>query len=282
MISILNLSYLSGFGISAVVGFLLHHHAGTYTHAFFVTAALLTIAGILVLALLPSSKSQRTNEPKPDRRRLSLKPRLVRLPALSRPVFVLAVIFAVSQFAASMQVPVIVPYAKQVLRLTDLELGLGIGIAAGGLALLAVPIGRISDDIGHENSLRIALLGAAVALLSFPFAKSIFFVAGLGVLIGLAWLLAFPAALALASEVVSEQERGAAVGLIYGGQGLGAIVGAPFGGIIADLVIKFSSSKALGLKVPFIIGASSLVMAFLLTFWLSYELSSRPVEEERE
>lgn len=281
MISILNLSYLSGLGISAFVGFLLHHHAGTYTHAFFVTAAILTIAGILVLAILPSSKSRKTDKPKPDRR-LSLKPRFVRLPALSRPVFVLAIIFAVSQFAASMQVPVIVPYAKQVLRLTDLELGLGMGLAAGALALVAVPIGRISDDIGHETSLRIALLSATVALASFPFVKSIFMVTGLGVLIGLAWLLAFPAALALVSEVVSDQERGAAVGLIYGGQGFGAIVGAPFGGIIADLVTKFSSNKALGLKVPFVIGASSLVLAFLLTFWLSYELSIRTVEAEEQ
>ncbi len=279
MIGILNLSYLSGLGISAVVGFLLHHHAGTYKHAFFVTSMILTVAGILIVAFLPSSKGRRTEKTESDRR-FSIKPKFVRLPALSRPILILAAIFAVSQFAASMQVPVIVPYAKQVLRLTDLELGLGIGFAAGALALVAVPIGRISDDIGHETSLRIALLSATAALASFPFAKSIFVVASLGVLIGFAWLLAFPAALALVSEVVTDQERGAAVGLIYGGQGLGAIFGAPFGGIVADLVAKFSNDKALGLKFPFIIGASVLAFAFLLTFWLSYELSRRPVEAE--
>ncbi|MFN3422553.1 MAG: MFS transporter, partial [Armatimonadota bacterium] len=231
MISVLNLSYLTGLGISAAVGFLLHHKAGTYRHAFFVTAVLLSIAAILVLAFLPSSKGQSTAKPK-SKPRFPLRPKFARLSALSRPVFILAGIFAISQFAASMQVPIIVPYAKQVLRLTDLELGMGIGLAAGALALAAVPIGRISDDIGRETALRLALASATFALAIFPLARSVVMLSGLGLLIGFAWLLAFPASLALVSEVVTEQERGAAVGLIYGGQGLGAIIGAPFGGIV--------------------------------------------------
>jgi MFS family permease len=181
-----------------------------------------------------------------------------------------------------MQVPVIVPYAKQVLKLTDLELGLGISLAAGALALIAVPIGRISDDIGRETSLRVALASATFALATFPFAKSMMLIAALGLLIGFAWLLAFPAALALVSEVVTDQERGAAVGLIYSGQGMGAIVGAPVGGIIAKLATRISSSKALGLKLPFFVGATALAIAFVMTFWLSYELAKRPVEVEEQ
>ena len=281
MISVLNLSYLTGLGISAAVGFLLHHKAGTYRHAFFVTAALLSIAITLVLALLPSSKGQSTAKPK-SKPRFPLRPKLVRLSALSRPVFILAGIFAISQFAASMQVPVIVPYAKQVLRLTDLELGMGIGLAAGALALVAVPIGRISDDIGRETALRLALASATFALAIFPLVRSMVMLSGLGLLIGFAWLLAFPASLALVSEVVTEQERGAAVGLIYGGQGLGAIIGAPFGGIVAELATQIFSNKAWGLRVPLVIGAVALSIAFLMTFWLSYELSRRPVEAEEQ
>jgi MFS family permease len=281
MMGILNLSYLSGLGISAAVGFLLHHKAGTYKHAFFVTAALLTLAAILVIAFLPSVKRERQKGSKP-KRPFSLKPRLVRLPALSRPILILASVFAISQFAASMQVPVIVPYAKQVLKLTDLELGLGISLAAGALALIAVPIGRISDDIGRETSLRVALASATFALATFPFAKSMMLIAALGLLIGFAWLLAFPAALALVSEVVTDQERGAAVGLIYSGQGMGAIVGAPVGGIIAELATRISSSKALGLKLPFFVGATALAIAFVMTIWLSYELAKRPVEVEEQ
>jgi len=281
MMGILNLSYLMGLGVSAALGFLLHHQAGTYRHAFFVTASLLATAIILVILLLPSEKGKVLTETK-TKPHFSLRPRFVRLPALSRPVFILATIFAISQFAASMQVPVIVPYAKQVLRLTDLELGLGIALGAGALALIAVPVGRISDDIGRETALRLALASAIAALATFPFARSIFLLSGLGLLIGFAWLLAFPAALALVSEVVTEQERGAAVGLIYGGQGLGAIVGAPFGGIIAELAMRIFSSKALGLRIPFVIGAFALSIAFLMTFWLSYELSRRPIEVEEQ
>jgi len=281
MIGILNLSYLTGLGVSAAVGFLLHHEAGSYRHAFFVTTVLLAVAMVLSLAFIPSVKGQKVAKAKP-KPRLSLRPRFVRLPALSRPVFILAGIFAISQFAASMQVPIIVPYAKQVLRLTDLELGLGIAFAAVTLGLVAVPVARISDDIGHETALRLALASATVALATFPFANNILILSGLGLMIGFAWLLAFPAALALTSEVVTEQERGAAVGLIYGGQGVGAIIGAPFGGVVAELTTRLSSSKVFGLRVPLVIGAVVLAIAFLMTFWLSYELSRRPVEAKEQ
>jgi MFS family permease len=62
MMGILNLSYLSGLGISAAVGFLLHHKAGTYKHAFFVTAALLMLAAVLVIAVLPCFSEKGTRE----------------------------------------------------------------------------------------------------------------------------------------------------------------------------------------------------------------------------
>lgn len=280
MMGILNLSYLTGLGISAAVGFLLHYQAGTYRHAFFVTAGLLTLAGVLALLMLPASKERHLTGSTQGVVSSPFRRRFVRLSALSRPVLILATIFAVGQFAASMQVPVIVPYAKQVLRLTDLEMGVGIALGAGALALVAIPIGRLSDDIGHETALRLALLSATVALFSFPFVRSLIVLVAFGLLVGFAWLLAFPAALALVSEVVTEQERGAAVGLIYGGQGLGAIAGAPFGGILAELTMTLTNSKVVGLRVPFLVGAFALFLAFLLTFWLSCELAKRPVEQD--
>ncbi|MGQ9728227.1 MAG: MFS transporter [Candidatus Fervidibacter sp.] len=196
MMGVLNLSYLIGLGISASVGFFLHHKVGTYKHAFFTTATLLTIALVLVATLLPAVRVKSQHKPKQERK-LPLRYRFARLPALSSPVFILAGIFAVSQFSASMQVPIIVPYAKQVLNLTDLELGLGISLGAGALALLAVPIGRISDDLGRETSLRIATASATLALSIFPFAKSTLVLAGIGLLIGFAWLLEFHADLSL-------------------------------------------------------------------------------------
>ncbi len=281
MLSILNLSYLTGIGVSAAIGFFLHYHAGTYRYAFFVTAVLLATALVLALVLLPLTPRAKS-APKGFKKRLLLRPRFVRLPALSRPVFLLAIIFAIGQMAASMQVPTIVPYAKQVLKLTDLELGLGVAVAAGALAMLSVPIGRLADDIGRETALRIALCCAAFALAAFPFARSVLFLAALGLLIGFAWLLAFPAALALVSDVVTEQERGAAVGLIYGGQGIGAIVGAPLGGILAEVVMRITQSKVWGLRFPFFTGAAALTVALLLTFWLSHELANRPVEVDDE
>jgi hypothetical protein len=38
----------------------------------------------------------------------------------------------------------------------------------------------------------------------------------------------------------------------------------------------------LGLKLPFFVGATALAIAFVMTFWLSYELAKRPVEVEEQ
>lgn len=281
VMGILNLSYLTGLGISAAVGFWLHHHAGTYRYAFFITATLLVLAGVLTAVLFPSVKPDVTSSMKKFRLP-KLRPRLPRLPALSRPMLLLASVFALSQFAASMQIPVVVPYAKEVLQLSDMELGLGVALAAGALALASVPLGRLSDDIGRDTAIRLALVSAIVALVVFPFVRHMSALVILGLLIGVAWLLAFPAGLALSSEVVTEQERGAAVGLVYGGQGIGAILGAPFGGFLAEGATLWLRSKAWGFRIPFLAGATAMIVALALTFWLSRELVARPTKVDED
>ncbi len=278
MMGILNLSYLTGLGVSAAAGFFLHRLLGTYRYAFYVTALLLGLAFVLAIVLLPSVKPV---TPQPRRLRLpKLRPRFLRLPALSRPMLLLASVFALAQCAASMQVPVLVPYAKQVLKLKDLEMGVGMVIVTGTLALASVPLGRLSDRIGRDVAIRFALLSATVCLATAPFIYNVAGIIFLGLTSGIAWLVAFPAALALSSEVVTEQERGTAVGLVYGGQGIGAIAGAPTGGFLAEGFTGWLGSKAWGLRAPFLCGATAMLVALILTFWLTYELAKRPVETE--
>lgn len=278
MMGILNLSYLTGLGVSAAIGFFLHRMVGTYRYAFFLTALVLFMAFILAFVLLPAVKPVTLQ---PRRLRLpKLRPRFLRLPALSRPMLLLASVFALAQFAASMQIPTIVPYAKQVLKLKDLEMGVGMVIVTGTLALASVPLGRLSDRIGRDTAIRFALLSATVCLAAAPFTHNIMGIVFLSLIAGIAWLLAFPAALALSSEVVTEQERGAAVGLVYGGQGIGAIAGAPVGGLLAEGFANWFHNKAWGLRAPFLCGAAVMLVALVLTFWLTYELAKRPVETE--
>jgi MFS family permease len=69
------------------------------------------------------------------------------------------------------------------------------------------------------------------------------------------------------------------VGLVYGGQGVGAIFGSLLGGFIAEGV-KGWQGEVWGWRAPFLCGAVAISIAFLLTFWLSRELASRPVEAD--
>ncbi len=285
MIGVLNLTYFLGMGISVPIGLLLHQGTATYRYAFFITVTLLLLSGLFILLLFPSGKVVPT-QPLTSRKKLRWRWKAVRLSAISFPVLLLATIFAFTQLAISMLVPVLVPFAQHVAYLSgisektvDLVMSGGVGVIAVALALGAVPMGRLSDRIGRDPAIRLALLAGLVCFLIAPFVPHIAFLGILGVIAGLAWLLAFPAVLALSSEIVTEQERGAAVGLVYGGQGVGAIFGSLLGGFIAEGV-KGWQGEIWGWRAPFLCGAVAISIAFLLTFWLSRKLSRRPVEAD--
>ena len=246
-------------------------------------ALAVVLAGVFVLLRLPPGQVQRRHKPMGDRK-APWRLRRARLSAVSFPVLLLATIFAFTQFAISMLVPVLVPFARQVARQSglsegqiDFVMGAGIGVIAGALALGAVPLGQLSDRIGRDAAIRWALACGIVCFLLAPFTPHILLLGALGVLAGLAWLLAFPAVLALSSDIVTEQERGAAVGLVYGGQGVGAIFGSLVGGFLAEGV-KGWQGRAWGLRAPFFGGAVAIFVALLLTFWLSRILAMRPAE----
>jgi len=285
VIGVLNLTYFLGMGISVPIGLLLHQGTATYRYAFFITVTLLLLSGLFILLLFPSGQVRPTQRGR-EGKKIRWRWKAMRLSAISLPVLLLATIFAFTQLAISMLVPVLVPFAQHVARRSgisekaiDLVMSGGVGVIAIALAMGAVPMGRLSDRIGRDLAIRLALLAGLFCFLIAPFSPHIAFLGFLGFLAGLAWLLAFPAALALSSEIVAEQERGTAVGLVYGGQGIGAILGSLLGGFIAEGV-KGWQGKVWGWRAPFLCGAFAIFLAFLLTFWLSRQLAHRPIEAD--
>ncbi len=271
VMGVLNLSYMAGLAASAAGGFFLHGLVGTYRYSFFGTATVLTMALLFTLFLLPARPPERSLiRRRTDRVR-------VRLRALSPPLLTLALVIGLAQFGVAMLVPVIVPFAKKVVRLTDAHMGIGVVVATTVWALASVPCARLSDRFGREQMIRLGLLSGSLCLLAIPPTGALqwFFVLLLIVLLaGSAWLLGFPATLALASELVREEEKGTAVGLIYGGQGAGASLGAPAGGLFHKAALALTQDEKFSLAFPFFAASLSLLLASAMTLFLSHQIRS--------
>ncbi|MCS7224308.1 MAG: MFS transporter [Armatimonadetes bacterium] len=272
VMGVLNLSYNAGLAVSAAGGFFVHELVGTYRFNFFGTALALTLA--LVLAGLLLSSHQPVGGIGPAKtgnwKRIPLK-------ALSPPLLTLAAIMGLSQFGLAMLVPIVVPFAKKVVHLSDTSMGIGIVAATTIWAIASVPLARFSDRFGREEMIKLALLLGAVCFFCVPIIADLGLSLALlpvALLAGSAWLLAFPAALALGSELVSDNEKGTAVGLIYGGQGVGAALGAPTGGFFHKAVYLLTRDEPLSLTVPFVASGLILLMAFVTSFFLSRQIRS--------
>jgi MFS family permease len=220
MIGVLNLTYFLGMGISVPIGLLLHQGTATYRYAFFITVTLLLLSGLFILLLFPSGKVVPTQSLMP-RKKLRWRWKAVRLSAISFPVLLLATIFAFTQLAISMLVPVLVPFAQHVAYLSgisektvDLVMSGGVGVIAVALAFGAVPMGRLSDRIGRDPAIRLALLAGLVCFLIAPFVPHIAF---LGILGG---HRRFGVAIGVPSRVGAEQRNRHGAGT-RGGSGTG-------------------------------------------------------------
>lgn len=94
------------------------------------------------------------------------------------------------------------------------------------IASVSVPLGAISDRIGKANAVKIGIGVCALSfwlLILFPSVPALI---GFGTLVGVGFVMAFPAWMALVSADCASKNRGAVVGSVGTAQGFGAILGA--------------------------------------------------------
>lgn len=93
------------------------------------------------------------------------------------------------------------------------------------IGLLSVPLGKMGDRIGKALAVKV---GIGICAISF-WLLVIFFneitLIIFGSLLGIGFVIAFPAWMALVTSTTSEKHRGAAVGAVGTAQGIGAIIG---------------------------------------------------------
>lgn len=136
----------------------------------------------------------------------------------------------VQMLALGMILPVLVPFARQVLHLTQPEYGLML-LAGGTVTVLClVPVGRMVDRLGSKVPLVIGFLLAAAAVLLLVGGRGEGDLLWRVALLGLSYALILPAWNGLTVGKIAENRRGLLLGVFMAIEGVGIAVGPLIGG----------------------------------------------------
>ncbi len=124
--------------------------------------------------------------------------------------------------------------------MTETRFGLLVLGPALVIALVAVPAGHLADTWGKTRCVRLGFSLCTVGLWGIPILHHLHagingFMVSAGVL-GIGFVLAFPAWLALLTELGGERQRGTVFAAVSTAQGLGMLLGAAAGGYLYSLI----------------------------------------------
>ena len=175
-------------------------------------------------------------------------------------------------------------FALDELGISETTFGLLVLGPAIVIGALAIPLGRISDKVGKVVAIRAGFMLATAAMFSlvilnhFPEWKQLGFMIGASML-GVGFVTAFPAWMALLTTIGGDARRGTIVGAVSTGQGIGAIIGVEIGGWLYS---HGSRNPHIAHGAPFFASGILLGAATLLTFLLIHGRNGEPAGNEPE
>ena len=263
----LNVSYMVGLAFGPLVGGWVNSLAGSpgqpnYSAAFHLSAGLFAATALAALLFVRGGKPG-SAAPAPEglaaERWTGLRPML----AAAARVWRLLIIAFTTFLGIGMLIPVVELYALDRFGIDQKTFGSLFLVPAIVIGLLAVPLGRLGDRWGRLRSVRAGVFLCGISLWCVPLVPSYHILAGGALIVGVGFLLAFPAWMALLTEVLGEDQRGSVLGAAGMAQGFGAILGAVLGG-----ALYHANGPVLGMHqhdAPIYLAAGCLLLSFLLT-----------------
>lgn len=204
----------------------------SYRFPFYFTALLALVGTILAWKYVTDART-------PESRKTKLRLRQVLRPEGAEPervrnLNVLYLNAAMEGFSFSSIGPLMALFLLWRFELGGEHISLLVGIAMGLGALVAFPSGRLSDRIGRKKLFVAGGSFAFVATILIPTTWSLVIVVLLLGVRSMAFQVASPALRALQADIVPENVRGRLIGVLESMSAMGAVVGAPIGGILFD------------------------------------------------
>ena len=156
--------------------------------------------------------------------------------------------------------PILKLFVLEQFHITETEFGVLVLPPALVIAAIAFPAGQLADRWGATRSVRLGFSLCALGLISIPILSALGagkyeFIAAATVM-GVGFVIAFPAWLALLTVLGGENQRGTIFAAVSTAQGLGALIGLMIGSELYD---------AVGHVSPFIAAASFVSTGTLLS-----------------
>jgi MFS transporter, DHA1 family, solute carrier family 18 (vesicular amine transporter), member 1/2 len=184
------------------------------------------------------------------------------------PAFLVAGAIFVDMLLYGLVVPIVPEYARSLGAGTGL---LGFIFAAYAVGMFAAsPVAALlTERLGARPVLMIGGIGVVVSTLAWASARDVGMLIAARAVQGAAAALAWTGGLAFTAASYGPERRGRVIGWLMTAMAVGSVLGAPVGGILADL---------LGYRAPFLLTAG-LGVAEVLAFW---RLLPRAVAKERQ
>jgi MFS family permease len=254
--SVVNGMYITGIAIAPFIGGVANTYLGarlgTFTVAsFYAAAVLFVLAAAAAYLALPGLQDAAGGLRQTTTRRSPVESFVMSLKAASGMLLVVFIAFA----GVGLFVPIGKLYALEELKLTEMSFGWLFLSAAAGVGGSALFLGKVTDRVGKVRATKVGLSVFALGVWGIALSSNLVLIGICTVTMGLAFVLAVPAWLALATQTGDARERGATVAAVATAQGAGGVVGVALGPLLYN---------SLGRRFPFYASATALTTAAIL------------------
>lgn len=277
--SLLNMCYLLGVGLALPIGgvanqafgSLLRPWTGDRSPSFFLAALLFAAVAITAYRYLPSRRAAETHHEEQKAFNLG------ELLAVARRIPAYLTLAVVTFAGIGFPMAIIKIFAEKQFGMSEATFGFLVLPGAAAMAFLSVPMSRFGEQMGRARAVHVGLflcmagMGLIATGAFFPFMRQPWLLAVGGIPVGLGFLLAIPAWFASVSDV-DPRRRAANLGAVMTAQGLGAIIGAPLGGLFYEQFQRVDPD--FGRYSPFLGTTACLLIGWLLSLRILHQESS--------
>ncbi len=242
----------------------LHEHVIDPREAsFYIISFMFLMTSLFALWKIPSVKPHHENNPNSLEPHFSFKDMIHSLKQIPDMLLMAFVTF----FGIGLIMLIVKLFAMSELNMSEVQFGALLLVPCLIIAAISVPLGTIGDRIGKAKAVR---YGVGICAISMWFLilmhSEISLIIG-GSLIGIGFVIAFPSWMAYLSASCDPRQRGAIMGAVGTAQGLGAMLGAPIGGVLYEhMPIHISFLPWLNSHYsPFILCAFCLMISWVIT-----------------
>jgi MFS transporter, DHA1 family, multidrug resistance protein len=274
--SALTVVYIAGVSLGPLVGGIANDSTHSKLTSFYVVSVLFVFTALVALFLTPHRSREEALVAEEEH-----PPKFSDVMLGIKSVPDMMVLAFLAFFAIGIMIPIVKLFAMDELGLSETGYGKLIFPIAIGVAVASLGAGHLGDRWGKVRSVRLGIILTSAAMWAVVFAHSALHMAVAGIVLGIGFVIAMPAWLALVSDMAAPRMRGAVIGALGTSQGFGAVAGAALGSYLYTSVrlaidgLYFSPHRS-----PFAVSAMALTACIALVFVFMREGDKRCIGAE--